>query len=329
MSMNGLDGLIADGARSQAVPRIERGQVMTVAGPVRADRLGLALMHEHLICDYYAINNNYDDILDEEDLIVEELGAFNKASGRTLVELTNIGGYRNPQALKRISKATGVNVVMGCGWYMEKVYPKYIYEKSVGQLADMVVSEFTEGVDGTGIRPGIIGEIGTERHYISPAEERVFRACVRAQHETGLAISTHTTRCGDLAAEQIALLSQEGANMQRVIIGHMGDQRDIDNIMPILDAGAYTEIDHIGYTAFQHDEQRARNVAELIRRGYLKQILLSTDLCAASQLHWFDGKGYDYLIKVFIPMLKDVGVSQADIDTMLTTNPQRVLTVES
>src|SRR5439155_26640097 len=133
-----------------------------------------------------------------------------------------IGIGRNPAGLQRLSEATGLHIVMGAGWYRERVYPKLITELSTNQLADRVIQEFREGVDGTGVCPGIIGEIGTERFYITPAEERVFRACARAQRQIGATITTHTTHFGDLALEQVALLTEEGVPPDRIIVGHLG-----------------------------------------------------------------------------------------------------------
>src|SRR4030095_13015279 len=116
-----------------------------------------------------------------------------RAGGKSLVDCTNIGLGRNPLALRRIAEATNVNIIMGSGWYRERVYPDYIKELGPDQLADIIVRDITEGADGTDVRAGMIGEIGTERHWITPAQERVFRAAARAQKRTGVSIWTHTT----------------------------------------------------------------------------------------------------------------------------------------
>jgi phosphotriesterase-related protein len=300
-------------------------KVMTVLGPVAPENLGIVLPHEHLLNEAYAMFPSYDSTMEDEDLITREACEFKTAGGRTLVELTTIGIGRNPAGLVRLARATGLQIVMGCGWYREKVYPDYIFEKTTNQLADMLVKDITEGVDGTGIRAGVIGEIGTERNYITPAQERVFRAAARAQKATGVAISTHCTHLGELATEQLALLFEEKVDPSRIIIGHLGDRRNLDLELPVARAGAYVQIDHIGFREFQQDTQRARNVAQLIDQGFLSQILLSMDICFNSHLKYYGGKGYDYLLTRFVPLLKEAGVTDSQIQTMLVENPRRVL----
>jgi phosphotriesterase-related protein len=159
------------------------------------------MVHEHLQIDLWGMSGtpDYSLIVDDVDLAIEELGAYAAAGGSALVDVTSIGIGRDPLALRRISEATGVHVVMGAGWYRERVYPDYIRERSADELAAMIARDVEEGVDGTGVRAGVIGEIGTERGFISPAQERVFRAAARAHHRTDAPIYTHTTHWGELA----------------------------------------------------------------------------------------------------------------------------------
>lgn len=304
-------------------------QIMTVLGPIGPDELGITQTHEHLLCDGYLVTADaYDGILYDEELAVDEVALFKAAGGDCIVDPTPIELGRNPKALRRISQATGVRVVMGTGWYREKVYPPYVWEKSTNELADILIRDIVEGADGTGIRAGVIGEIGTDRHFIRPATERVFRAAARAHLQTGAPISTHTTHFGELATEQLDLLEEEGVDLSHVIIGHLGDRRGAHHLIPIAERGAFVEIDNIGF-AYQRQEERVKNVAGLIEAGYLGQILLSLDICLNSQLHWFGGVGYDYLLKVFVPMLKEAGVTECQIEIMLVENPRRALTFES
>jgi len=298
-------------------------EIMTVLGPVSPDTMGITLPHEHLLIDVYEIVRDYGATLDDEDLAIEELNLFKNAGGRTVVDLTSIGIGRDPLALKRISVATGVQVIMGSGWYREAVYPSYIQSKSVDELAEMILHDLESGVDGTGIKPGVIGEIGTERGYITPSQERVFRAAARAHKKSGRAIVTHCTHLGELAMEQLALLREEGVDPRRVIISHMGDRRHIRLELPVVKAGAYVSFDHIGLASFQHDSQRAKCVLELIKEGYLRQILLSHDICFTSHLRWYGGRGYDFLLVSFVPMLKAAGLDDEQIHTILVENPCR------
>jgi phosphotriesterase-related protein len=230
--------------------------------------------------------------------------------------------------MKRIAEATGLHIIMGCGWYRERVYPSYIDELGTNQLADLVIKEFRDGVEDTGIKPGIIGEIGTERFHVTPAEERVFRACARAQRETGATVTTHTTHFGDLAMEQVDLLTEEGVPPDRIVVGHLGERRGVEGEVALAQKGVYVEIDHIGRSAAagtQPEEQRARNVRDLVRDGYLEQVLISMDICANSLLHWNGGHGFDYLLDTFVPMLGEHGLTDAEINTILVENPRRTL----
>ena len=192
------------------------------------------------------------------------------------------------------------------------------------QSSDLLVGELTRGIDGTDICAGIIAEIGTQRDHITPAEERAFRAASRASRQTGAAIYTHT-HLEQLIPDQLDILMDEGVDPGRVIIGHLGDQRNVDRLSYVGAAGAYLGIDHIGATVHQTDRQRAKTVAQLVRDGYLSQLLLSHDICMKSSLHWHGGTGYDYLLTQFVPLLLDEGLTQSQVDTMLVENPRRAL----
>ena len=304
--------------------------VHTVLGPVAPEALGPTLMHEHTFLDLWEWGGrrDYNAIVDDEALLAEELRIYRDAGGSGLVDLTPIGVGRDPAGLRRLAEATGLHIVMGVAWYRESVYPRYVLEETADQLARRIVRELVDGADGTGVRPGIIGEIGTERFAITPAEERVFRAAARAQRETGAPISTHTTHFGDLALEQVAILTDEGVPPDRIIIGHLGERRGIEDVRAVAQTGVYVQIDHVGrppQSGCQPEAQRARNVAALVRAGYLERVLVSMDLGANSQFHWNGGHGYDHLLRAFVPLLREEGLTEEEIGTILVENPRRVL----
>ncbi len=300
------------------------GTVMTVLGEIAPEQMGNTLTHDHLLLDAWGLRNLYEVILDDEELAIQELAAFAAAGGGTVCDPTNIGLGRDPEALARLSRATGVNIVMGAGWYREVVYPDYIATTSTEELARFLVREILEGVDGTGIRPGFIGEIGTERGQISPAQERVFRAAARAHVRTGIPILTHTTHWGELAIEQLDLLAEEGVPADAVIVSHLGDRRTIDSLLPIAERGAWLNVDNLAFVAgYAPLSFRADNVAELCRRGLAGQVMLSNDICELGQLHAYGGVGYDNVITNFVPMLRERGVSDEDIHRMTVESPGR------
>src|SRR6185295_4126703 len=212
-------------------------------------------------------------------------------------------------------------------WYREEVYPPMVRELDTNSLAERIVEELTVGVDGTDVRAGFIGEIGTERKFITPSQERVFRAAARAQRQTGVAIITHTTHFGELALEQIALLREEGVSPDRIMISHLGDRHDFDPLLAVARSGVYLSVDNIGYSGqgYPPDEVRAANVGRLITEGHLAQIVLGGDICLKQHLLANGGKGYAHVQRKFLPLLVKQGVSPAAIHEMTVANPARLL----
>jgi phosphotriesterase-related protein len=220
---------------------------------------------------------------------------------------------------------------MGCGWYRTAYYPPEtrIDRRATDDLADELVAEIQDGVGETAVRPGIIGEIGTDKPWVSPAEERVHRAAARAARRTGLAITTHAV-LSDVGLAQLRIFEEEGLDPARVVIGHADSYPVLDHYLEIVARGASLEFDFIGmpWERERINEQRTVElVCELLSRGHADRILLSQDVCNDSQLVRFGGNGYAYLADVFLTRLRGAGVSDAEIDTMTVTNPRRLLTI--
>ena len=299
--------------------------VMTVLGPVPADQLGITLPHEHLMCDLARVTGRRDEQLADVDLAVAEVARFRSAGGVTLVDLTNRHLGRDPLALQTISRATGLHIVMGCGWYREPFYDREVFEKSTDQLTDDIVDEVTRGVGDTGVRPGIIGEIGCDLHYISPAEERSFRAAARAHHRTGLTITTHALRA-PVGLTQLDLLVEERVDPRRVIVGHADTYPKPDYHEAVAKRGAWLQFDTVRGGHEFEILKRIRLVQEVIARGHLRQLLLSHDVCIPAHLRAYGGGGYDYLLTEFIPRLLGAGLTQEQIHTLTVENPRAALT---
>jgi phosphotriesterase-related protein len=233
--------------------------------------------------------------------------------------------------LRDIATATGLHVVMGCGWYRTAYYPAEarIDRRSVDDLADELVAEIETGVGDSGIRPGIIGEIGTDKPWVSPAEERVHRAAARAARRTGLAITTHGV-LSDVGLAQLRILEEEGVDPGRVVIGHADSYPFLDHLLAIVERGANLEFDFIGMPWERERLTEPRLVdllCELLGRGHADRLFLSQDVCNDSQLTAFGGNGYAYVLEVFLPRLRAAGASDAEIETMTVTNPRRLLTI--
>jgi phosphotriesterase-related protein len=295
--------------------------VMTVLGPVDPSRLGVTQPHEHLLVDLFDMGGSYDGILEDRATAAEELAHFRAAGGGTVVDTTAIGIGRDPEGLVRVSRETGVHVVMGTGWYRERVYVPEVMRSTSRALADRLVEELEQGVGDTGIRPGVIGELGTERYAITPAQERVFRAAALASIATNTTISTHTSHYGELALEQVALLTGEGVTPERIVVGHLGDRHGLDIEHAVLATGAWVEIDHVGFSEYQTDDRRADHVAALVAAGHLDRLLISSDLCFRSQLRSHGGRGYDHLLRTFLPRLRERGLTDEQVRRLTVDNP--------
>lgn len=304
-------------------------EVVTVLGPIRPEDMGITQTHEHLLIDLLDHYGSYDHVNDDEALTIQELREFTRRGGRTICDPTTEEIGRNPRGLARISKAAGINVLMGSGWYREFKYPLFVQERTSRELAEILVREIEVGVGDSGIRAGFIGEIGTGRHFVRPGEERVFRAAALAQARTGVAITTHTTRWGTLALEQVAMLEEFGADLSKVIIGHLGDRREAEHLFRIAEKGVYLDVDNIGYIDYQPESVRADNVAALVKEGFGDRVLLAEDWFANSHMKFRGGKGLGYLLEVFVPLLKQRGVSEEAIHKLLVENPARAFSREA
>jgi len=308
--------------------------VQTVLGPIDPATLGWTLPHEHTQIALWHIASRWDywQLTRNEPVILEELARFRDAGGGGLVDLTLPGVGRDPAWLRDIATASGLHVVMGCGWYRGVHYPAEarIDRRSVDDLADELVAEITGGVAGTGVRPGIIGEIGTDKPWVSALEERVHRAAARAARRTGLAVTTHGVM-SPVGLDQLRILEEEGLDPARIVIGHADSYPVLEHHLAIIERGANVEFDFLGmnFLALERlgEPRVIELLCELVARGHADRILLSQDVCHDSQLKRYEGNGYVYLAETFLPRLRDAGVTDAQIETMTVANPRRLLTI--
>jgi len=307
---------------------------MTVSGPIPPEKVGFTLPHEHTGISLWHIPDRWDywELTPDELTISDELRDFRRRGGATIVDLTPPGTGRDPERLRRLASRTGLNLVMGTGWYRESYYPAeaLIDRRSVNQLADEMTAEFHDGVAATGIRPGIIGEIGTDKPWVSAQEERVHRAAARCALSTGMAITTHGVM-SPVGLAQLQIFVEEGVDPARVVIGHADSYPVLDHYLAVLDRGANLEFDFIGHRFASEEAAEPRLVeliVELLERGYGAQLLLSQDVCHNSQLKANGGSGFTYLQQHFLPTLRTAAVGEGEIGRMTVDNPRRILTIE-
>ncbi|MEB0921832.1 phosphotriesterase-related protein [Citrobacter freundii] len=286
------------------------------------DPTGYTWVHEHLHIDLSGFKNNLDCQLDQYDLICQEMKDLRALGVSNIIEMTNRYMGRNPQFMLDLMRDTGINVVACTGYYQDAFFPEHVAARSVEQLAQEMVDEIVIGIDGTELKAGIIAEIGSSEGVITPLEEKVFIAAARAHIETGRPISTHTS-FSTMGVEQLVLLQAHGVDLSRVTVGHCDLKDNLDNILRMIELGAYVQFDTIGKNNYYPDEKRIAMLHAIRDRGLLSHVMLSMDITRRSHLKANGGNGYDYLLTTFIPQLRQSGFSQADVDMMLRDNPSK------
>ncbi len=352
------------------------GKVQTVLGLIEPEGLGITLPHEHFLIDltmggvyfiepegmseralahqpvslenlswvrYHTKDNLDNQILDNIDMAIKEALRFKLEGGGTIVDQTNHGLGRDPRALARIARATGLHVVMGSGYYADSPATKeHVATLSEEVLAEDIVNDFTHGAGDTGVRSGIIGELGCS-WPLTPNESKGLCAGARAQSLTGASITVHPGRNDRAPLEIIEVLAAADADLSRVVICHMDRcGYSIETRLNLLQAGCFIEYDLFGFEGYYparvalaegklpdtpNDLGRIREIQDLIGRGYLSQILISHDIGMKVMLTSYGGWGYAHILREVVPLMRVYGLTDDAIHTMMVENPRRLLTM--
>ncbi|KFC04979.1 phosphotriesterase family protein [Trabulsiella guamensis ATCC 49490] len=286
------------------------------------DSTGYTYAHEHLHIDLSGFKGDIDCRLDQYALICDEMRTLMNLGVRNIIEMTNRYMGRNPQFMQDLMRDTGINVVACTGYYQHDFYPEHVATRSVKALAQEMIDEIEKGIEGSELKAGIIAEIGSSKGTITDLEKKVFNAAAIAHHETGRPLSTHTS-FSTMGLEQLALLSGFGVDLSRVVIGHCDLKDNLDDILRMIDLGAYVQFDTIGKNNYYPDAKRIDMLHALRDRGLLHRVMLSMDITRRSHLKANGGNGYSYLLTTFVPLLRQSGFSQADVDVMLRDNPSQ------
>jgi phosphotriesterase-related protein len=274
-------------------------------------------------------SNKSNGIIGNFDEVLAEVMEFKKRGGGAIVDVSSIGLGRDPKALFRLSNASGLNIIMGASWYVNDYHPAYMSQKSVDELADMVVRDIVVGVDGTNIRSGVIGEIGVAcgKGQMTESELKSTRASARASRITGAPMSFH---CGGYREEKFKILDiveSEGVKLSSVIMGHSNSSTlDLEFMKRLLARGVYVEFDYLGAPGWMdehYDGQVVRGMVEMIKMGFADRILLSHDVCTKVQLKKYGGMGYSFVSDHFLAVLREMGVSEEDIHKVMVDNPAK------
>ncbi|MHB1006422.1 MAG: phosphotriesterase family protein [Chloroflexota bacterium] len=298
--------------------------VRTVLGDVDPAGIGITLCHEHLAMDAREGFGDPDIYLGNPDWVAEDLEEAKQHGLRTVVEVSTIGMQRRPLDFVRIAELTGLNVVAGAGFYHGHFLPAYVHALDVPAMVDMIVRDLEEGMEGTNVRAGAIGEVGASVGEITPTEQRLFLAAGQAQNLTNAAIITHTD-VGKMGTDQLDLLEKGGADPGRVLVGHMDCNFDLSFHLAVARRGAFVGFDRVGLAKFGPDADRVRTIVGLIEHGFADKVILSHDLARTSRLRRNGGKGYGYIPREFVPMLRVAGVDEATVNAILVDNPRRLL----
>lgn len=349
------------------------GKVQTVLGLIEAEDLGITLTHEHCLIDarclyiepsstserafaYQPVSlenlwwvryhpySNLDNLqLYDEELAISELSYFKRAGGSTVVDMSNIGLGRDPLALTRISKATGLNIILGTGYYVEESQSPG-WQADEEKITEEIVRDVTVGVGNTGVRAGVMGQLGMSLP-MTDNEKVALRAAARAQKLTGVAMKICTGRSPNAAFEAIELLNAVGADLSRISFDHLDRTiRVHETLVKLAKTGCYLEYTLFGFEGWYpcrivlseenpvsghipNDADRIDEIKALIGEGFLKQILISQDHCWKTHLRRYGGPGHAHMLQNVVPLMREKGMPEEHIHTLLVENPKRLLQI--
>ena len=341
------------------------GQVQTVLGPIAPEDLGPTSTHEHFLLDFtwvfkppseagerfkayqpvtmenlgwvsYDPFRSYDNLLTvDEDVATSEALLFKRAGGGAIVDTTPVGVGRDPLALARISRTTGINVVMGAGYYVHQVHPEGMDDWTEQDIAREIVGDITNGVGDTGVKAGIIGELGCS-WPLADNERKVLRAGARAQRETGAPMTIHPGRNERAPFEVLDVLADAGADLSRVIMCHL-DRTFFDEatLLDFAKRSCYLEYDFFGWevsyfsyaeTDMINDGQRLDYIKLLVDEGYAERVVIGHDMFGKHRLAKYGGHGFAHILENIVPRMRQKGLSDDDVDAILVRNPARIVT---
>jgi phosphotriesterase-related protein len=262
----------------------------------------------------------------------EEVAAFKRAGGRTVVDLTSARTGRDPLALQEIARETKLNVIMGTGQYIARFHPPDMDERTQDNLTEEIIRDITVGVGDSGVRAGIIGEIGTSSP-ITPNEEKSVRAAAAAQAATGAPLNIHLVGWARDGLRILDWVGEEGGDVERTILSHMNPSHDdFAYQSAIAERGACVEYDMLGMDYLYppdrqcpSDPECVRAINRMVSAGYAERLLLSQDVFLKIMLTRHGGFGYAHILRNIVPALRRVGVADDQIQTMLVGNPARLL----
>ena len=314
--------------------------IETVTGPIDADELGVTLIHEHLVARDEAVAQQWPHLYDEEDIYAQALASARAVMGagvRTIGEPTAMLLGRDIRFVERVARETGLQVVPCTGIYTYEHLPHYWISRSEDAMADAFVHDIEQGIQGTSIKAAFL-KCAADAPGVTPNIEKVHRACARACLRTGAPIMAHSRPADQTGIRQLEVFEEEGVDLAKVQVAHTGDTDDLDYIERLLDKGVYIGMDRYGLNMFLPTDRRNATVLALLERGYAERMFIAQDYCAT--IDWFPPDAAEQLVSggmieqdwsmtyVFehvFPALREGGMTDDQLTTMLEDNPRRWL----
>jgi phosphotriesterase-related protein len=298
-------------------------RIRTVLGDISPEKFGLALVHEHVICDFIGADRVSRDRYDQQevfDVMLPYLKEIKQLGVSGFVDCTPAFIGRDPQLLASLSRASGINILTNTGLYKEPFLPKYAFEYSADRLADMWMNEIEIGIEETSVRAGFI-KIAVNPGHIVPIQQKIVRAASRCSLSTGAAIVCHTAN-GVAAMELLKITSEEGIDPTRVIIAHCDAEEDWNYHLEILRQGAWVEYDGISEAT---SGKVLRLIHQVVDNGFSDQLLLSQDAgwYNVGEKRGGNIRSYSYLVNQFIPLMLREGFNQDLIREIFVKNPAK------
>ncbi len=297
--------------------------IQTVLGNIKKEELGITMAHEHFNIDLDHVRHDGVSKIETVEEVVPEIEKMMALGVNSAIEVSTIDMYRDIHKLKRISEITGLKIVAATGYYLSEYHPEELTQKSAEEIAETFIKELTVGIDDTDIKAGIIAEIASSPKGFVGQEKKVLEAAGIASSKTGFAVSTHTGKV--TAFETVKTLLDKGVDPDKIIIGHQDLIDDTEYHLELLKNGVNIGFDTCGKSAYMSDEVRAHNIMKLIEKGYGDHIVLSNDISRRTYFTSFGEKGYLSVMKITVPLLKEYGISDEDLNKLLVLNPARIL----
>ena len=310
--------------------------INSVLGPLDTADLGFTLTHEHMMTASAGILQTYPELYGDFDKLTEQvaltLTEARDGGVRTIIDLSTMDLGRNVRLLADLSRRTGVNIIAATGIWRD--IPRTLWSRTPDQIAPLFVREIEQGIEGTGIKAGII-KVANDAEGVTPEGEIILRAAARAAKQTGVRISTHSYAPNRVGEQQVAIFEDEGFDLNRVYIGHSNDSTDLGYLQGLLARGAWLGLDrHQTSTPVGPNwEGRAETAAALIKAGHGDRLMVSHDwsVLGVSRTsdrmlsRTYNPDGWLFAKRKLFPRLLELGVSQAQIDLLNNDNPRRFL----